>query len=228
MTDLLADSAASAGDGAGRPGRVLRGDPIACALGVLAGLLYNSWPLGFVLDPRAMRGTYLSVLEIPGRPHAQVFVACDLAAGLMAVVAGLLLLRDPLVAAGLAMFGIGNVLEGCIPIEASCSASVSACGSAPGQALAPHALASILSFAGLVLALWSLRHHSRRMSAVLVLVAGCALFLGVSVVADRWVTVSQISFLVACGVALGAVPLARASSGRDPAPRGRAASRRTR
>jgi hypothetical protein len=181
-------------------------------LGVLAGVLYNSWPLGFVLDRRALGGTYLSVLEMPGRPYEELFVGCDVAAGAMAVIAGVLLLRHPPVAAGLVMFGIGNVLEASIPIETSCATSVAACGSAPGDLLEPHTVASILSVAGLVLALWSLRNHSRWMQTVIALVAVTALFLLVSVLADRWVTVSQISFLVGCGVALGAVPLAGALS----------------
>jgi hypothetical protein len=203
--------------------RAGRGEAIACLLGVLAGVLYNSWPLGFVLDRPALGGTYLSVLEMPGRPYADLFVGCDLAAGAMAVVAGVLLLRHPAVAAGLVMFGIGNVLEASIPIETSCASSVAACGGAAGQVLEPHSLASVLSVAGLVLALWSLRNHSRWMQAVVLSVAVTALFLLVSVLADRWVTVSQISFLVACGVALGAVPLAPLLS-RSGSPRRRSAA----
>lgn len=208
MTDLVAGPAAGAGGGVPTAGRTTRGERIACVLGLLTGLLYNSWPLAFVLDPRALRGAYFSVLEMPGRPHAHVFVACDLAAGALAVVAGLLLLRHPLVAAGLVMFGIGNVLEGTIPIQASCATSVASCGIAPGQVLAPHTVASVLSVAGLALALWSLRGRGRWMFAVTTLVAVTALFLLVSVVTARWVSVSQMSFLAGCGVALGAVPLA--------------------
>ena len=206
-------------------GRAGRGEPIAAVLGLLAGLLYNSWLLGLLLDPGALRGAYLSVLEMPGRPHAQVFVACDLAAGVMAVVTGLLLLRRPLAAGGLVMFGIGNVLEGTIPIEASCATSVASCGTGPAQVLAPHTLATLLSVAGLVLALWSLRRHSRWMRAVILLVAVTALFLLVSVLTARWVSVSQMAFLVGCGVALGAVPLAReAPVGAVKDPEGRALS----
>jgi hypothetical protein len=182
---------------------------VAGVLGLMAGVLYNSWPLGFVLDPGALGGTYISVLEVPGRPHAHVFVACDLAAGALAVLAGLLKRRHPPVAAGLVMFGIGNMLEATIPIEASCTHSVASCGIGPGQLLAPHDLAGIVSAAGLVLALWSLRGHSRWMRAVIALGVVTGLFLGVSLLVDRWVTVSQISFLVGCGVALSAVPLAR-------------------
>lgn len=186
----------------------VRDERVAGVLGVLAGLLYNIWPLGFVLDRPALRETYISVLEVPGRPHAHFFVVCDVAAGAMALLAGLLLRRHPLVAAGLVMFGIGNVLEAAIPIDASCAVSVTSCGFAPGQVLAPHDLASILSAAGLVVALWSLRDHSSWLRAVIALGVTTGLFMGLSVVVGRWVMVSQSLFLLACGVALGAVSLA--------------------
>ena len=194
----------------GVPGR---GERIAGVLGVLAGILYNSWPLGFVLDRSALRGTYISVLEISGRPHAGLFVACDLAAGASSLLAGLLLRRHPLVAAGLVMFGIGNLVEAGIPIQASCATSVASCGIAPRQVLAPHDLAGLLSAAGLVLALWSLRDHSRWMRAVIALGVAVGLFLAVSVVVVRWVTVSQATFLLGCGVALAAVTLAAPDHG---------------
>lgn len=177
----------------------------AGAIGLLAGILYNAWPLGFVLDARAMHGAYLSVLEVPGRPHAWVFVACDLAAGALAVLAGLLVRRHRL-AAGLVVFGIGNVLEASIPIKASCVGSVAACGVGPAQVLSPHDLAGLVSIAGLMLALWSAHDRGRWMHVVIGLWVASGLFLGVSLLAARWVTVSQVTFLVACGVAVSAVP----------------------
>jgi hypothetical protein len=214
MTDLGFGAAADEGSGALGMGCGGRRESIACVLGLLAGFLYNSWALGFVLDRPALRGTYISVLEEPGRPHAGFFVACDLAAGAIAVAAGLLVLRHALVTAGTVMFGIGTVLDGCIPIEASCSSSVASCGTGLAQVLAPHTLASCLSAAGLGLALWSLRRHSRWMCAVIALFAVSALFLLVSVLTARWVTISQMSFLVGCGVTLGAAPAACVSSWR--------------
>jgi hypothetical protein len=192
-----------------------RREGIACALGALAGLLFNSWPLGFVLDRSALHGTYLSVLEMPGRPYADLFVACDLAAGALAVVAALLLLHRPRVAAGLGMFGVGNMWGASIPLNASCAVSVASCGAAPGQLLEPHTLASILSAAGLALALWSLWRHSGWMRAVTVSAAFAALFLLVSVLTARSVIESQALFLIACGVILAVVPPASSS----PAPK---------
>ena len=193
--------------------RSARAERSALALGVVAAVVYNSWPLGFWLDRAGMRGTYVSVLEVPGRRDAHLFVTCDVLAGLLAVVAGLLLRRSRGPAAwgpaawGLVIFGVGNVLEASIPIDATCAVSVASCGTGPGAMFAPHDIASLISLAGLAIALWSLREHSRWMQAVIGLWILTGLFMVISVVVVRWVTVSQTSFIVACGVALAAVPL---------------------
>lgn len=198
--------------------RSARAERTALALGALAAVVYNSWPLGFWLDRAGMRGTYISVLEIPGRPDAHLFVTCDILAGLLAIVAGVLLRCSPqpvgwgLVAWGLVVFGIGNILEASIPIDATCAVSVASCGTGAGAMFAPHDVASLISLAGLALALWTLRDHSHWMRAVIGLWVVTGLFMVTSVVVVRWVTVSQASFIVGCGVALAAVPLAMVRS----------------
>lgn len=229
MSEVLADGAADPAVHAPALGRAGR---VAAVLGGLAGVLYNAWPLGFLLDPQALPGNYISVLEVPARPHEHFFVACDLLAGLTATVVGLLLGRDPrtalgpvrpglvragLVRAGLVLFGVGNMLEASIPIEGGCARSVAACGTGPHAVLAPHDLASIVSIAGLALALWSVRDQVPWMRPLIVVWAASGLFMVASVTLVFWVTVSQAAFLVACGVALGAVPLA-ALSDRSAAP----------
>jgi len=195
--------------------RSARAARTALVLGVVAAVVYNSWPLGFWLDRPGMRGTYISVLEIPGRPDAHLFVTCDVLAGLLAITAGVLLRRShQLVAVGLIVFGVGNILEASIPIDATCAASVASCGTGAGAMFAPHDVASLISLAGLAIALWVLRDHSVWMRAVIALWVVTGLFMVVSVVVVRWVTVSQASFIVGCGVALAAVPLAMRAPGR--------------
>lgn len=211
VTDAVARSA---GAGVLEVERVRRGR-VACVLGGLAGLLFNAWPLGFVLDRPALHGTYLSVLETPGRPYADLFVACDLAAGALAALGGLALLHRPLVATGLGMFGAGTMWGAFDPISASCATSVAACGARPGQLLDPHTVASVLSSAGLVLAVCSLWQHSRWMRAVILSAAFTALFLLISVLTARCVLASQVLFLIACGVLLAAVPPAGSSRSRS-------------
>jgi len=178
------------------------------ALSLFAGALYNVWPLGFLLDPDALRGTYISALEVRSHPHAHLFVLGDVLAGLLTVAAGWLLRRHRLAGAGLVLFGLGNILEASIAIEGDCARSVAACGIGPSAVLAPHDLASIVSIAGLVLALWAVRDRGRWMRAVIAVWAASGLFMVASVTFVFWVTVSQASFLVACGIALAAVPFA--------------------
>ena len=180
----------------------------AALLALLSGVLYNTWPLGFVLDPGALHGTYVSVLEAPGRPHAHVFVACDLLAGVTAVLAGWMLRRYPLVAIALVVFGVGTVLEAALPIDPSCATSVASCGIAPEQVLAPHDVASLVSALGLVIGLWSLHDHSQWLRLVIALGVLAGLFMVVSVVVVRWLMLSQAALLVMCGVSAYAVALA--------------------
>lgn len=181
---------------------------LATALAAVAAVLYNAWLLGFALDPDGLHGSYVSVLEAPGHPHAEVFVVCDIVTGVAAVLAGLMLRRRrELAGDGLVVFGVGNVLEATIPISARCAASVAACGTGLGQVLAPHDLASVVSVLGLMLALASVRHVGRMRTVIGVWVVA-ALFMVFSVVADTLVIPAQAVFLGACGMALVAVPLA--------------------
>jgi hypothetical protein len=180
----------------------------ALALAALAAVLYNAWLLGFALDPDGLHGRYVSVLEAPGHPHAEVFVVCDIVTGVAAVLAGLLLRRQrELAGVGLVVFGVGNVLEATIPISSRCAASVAACGTGLGQVLAPHDIASIVSVLGLALALASVRHVAG-MRAIVAIWAAAGLFMVFSVVTDALVIAAQAVFLGACGLALVAVPLA--------------------
>jgi|GEM_PF-6593790 len=210
VTDAVLPPDAAAAAGASSPAAVAVGHGrTAVLLAIMAGVLYNAWPLGFRLDPAALHGTYVSVLEVPTRPYAHLFVTCDVLAGVLAVAAGILLRRaHPLVGVGLIVFGIGNVLEASIPIAAACAASVASCGIALDQVLAPHDVASIVSVVGLLLALWGVRERGRWMRALIALWAICGLFMVSTVVTDRLVTLSQACFLTACGIVLAAVPLA--------------------
>ncbi|MDH2413795.1 hypothetical protein [Nocardioides sp. CER19] len=204
MTDAAARTAGAGIRGVDR----VRRQWLACVLGALAGLLFNSWPLGFAVDRPALDGTYFSVLEMSGRPYAHVFVACDLAAGVLAVLAGLLLLNRPFVASGLVMFGVGNVWGALVPINGSCATSVVSCGAAPAQLLEPHTLASTLSVIGLALAASSLWRRGRWMRAVILSCALASLLLPISVMTAHGVTGSQVLFMTACGAMLAAVPCA--------------------
>lgn len=179
------------------------------ALACAAALLYNVWPLGFWLDPSALHGTYVSVLEVPGHPYAHLFMACDLATGLTALVAGFLLCRrHTLAGLGFMVFGVGTIAEGMIPIAPDCATSVASCGIDLGQVIAPHDIASIASALSLALSVLAVRNGTRWMPFVTAAWIASGLFLVGSIVVERFTMASQAAFLVACGVALIGVPIA--------------------
>lgn len=198
----------------------------AAALAWMAAVLYNVWPLGFWLDPQALHRTYVSVLEVPGRPHAHLFAACDLAAGAFAAVAGLLLGRRAALAGhGLLVFGLGTVAEALMPIAPDCAASVAACGIDLGQVLAPHDIASIVSALGLAVSVLAIRRRTGWSSYVTGLWIAAGLFLVASIVIGRFTMSSQALFLLACGMALVVVPLLSGPDTVAPCPPGSSETR---
>ena len=62
-------------------------------LGVIAGLLYSSWPLGYILNPSVGRHDLASELEAANQPHHLVFVVMDVLSGLVITLACLLQLK---------------------------------------------------------------------------------------------------------------------------------------
>lgn len=172
-------------------------------------MLYNVWPLGFWLDPSALHGTYVSVLEVPGHPYAHLFMACDLATGVTAFLAGMVLRRRHLMAGlGFVVFGLGTIAEGAIPIAPDCATSVRSCGIDLGQVIAPHDIASIASALSLALSVLAARNLTRWMPFLAGAWIASGLFLVGSIVVERFTMSSQASFLVACGLALIGVPIA--------------------
>ena len=178
-------------------------------LAAVAAALYNVWPLGFWLDPSALDGTYVSVLEVPGHPYAHLFMACDLATGITAALAGLALhRRHALAGVGFVIFGLGTIAEGAIPIAPDCAESVASCGINLGQVIAPHDIASIAAALSLAISVLAVRRHTRWMPYLAAFWIAAGLFLVASIVVERFTMASQATFLVACGLALVAVPVA--------------------
>lgn len=58
-------------------------------LSVVVALFYNSWPLGYVLDPSVEMHALASQLEAPHHPYSWLFVALDVITGLALVAVGL-------------------------------------------------------------------------------------------------------------------------------------------
>jgi hypothetical protein len=100
---------------------------------ICAALLYCSWPLGFVLNPHAMRSGLASELGAFGQPYNWVFIGGDVLSGMLLVLAaGLLLhvyrLRGParLAVILLAVYGVCGALDAALPMR--CLPSQEVCG----------------------------------------------------------------------------------------------------
>ena len=111
-----------------------RGARWSIAIGVLAGLCYCSWPLGYILNPTTTRVGLASDLAATGQPHRVVFVALDCVTGVVSVAIALAIgtrrRRSPrrsvrLALGGLAAFGLLTAVDALVPIR--CGAALSAC-----------------------------------------------------------------------------------------------------
>src|ERR1035438_10193992 len=127
---------------------------LVIVLSVLAALLYNFWLFGFILDPGLLKNSYASILEVPGKPYAWLFTITDILAGILAVLAGLLIsrlikLHNRKILAGYIIFGVATFIDAIIPISSRCESSISACGISPEQVLSLHDIASLVAAFGL-------------------------------------------------------------------------------
>jgi hypothetical protein len=164
---------------------------IAFWLAMLAGLLYSSWPLGYILNPATAHSALASEFEAAHQPYNWLFVLLDVACGVTMLALGLLqwrratktLLRVSI--AAYATFAALVVVAALAPYN--CNSLDTRCMLAPhSPLLLIHGLASTVSIVALFACLLSiamtLRGQLRSLAGVIVW------FLGLS-----W---------VACGIAL--------------------------
>ncbi len=105
----------------------------AALITACSALLYCSWPLGFVLNPLAMRSGLASELGAFGQPYNWVFIVGDVASGLLLVVAAAVLLRlyrlrgsSRIALVLLAVYGLCGAADAALPMR--CLPSLQVCG----------------------------------------------------------------------------------------------------
>jgi len=106
-------------------------------LGCLAGILYSSWPLGYLLNPGVNQSALASALEAIHQPYNWVFIAGDASSGLLIILICWLLWRYyrsakqrlflKLVLVNVTVFALGTIAgallpERCLPGQAGCLA----------------------------------------------------------------------------------------------------------
>jgi hypothetical protein len=155
---------------------------------VVAGVCYSTWVLGPVLNPAVdPAATVASELAATDQPWSWVFRAGDISAGVLALAAGLVLVRRtrgwPRVAwIGAAVFGLATVLDAALT-PLSCAPSVDpGCPSLTSDELAePHSWTSSFAIAGALASLVALS-VANRVRAPRYAVLGAALaVLGIAV-----------------------------------------------
>jgi len=137
-------------------------EKIVIILSVAAGILYSSWPLGYVLNPKVARTSLASGLEAPHQPYNWVFVGADVTSSLLAIAACVLLWhtyqkaarRKPILAGLLCtiLFAIGTMMAALLPEH--CVPNLMVCPSPlQDRFLLVHGAFSILGSVGLFVAL---------------------------------------------------------------------------
>jgi uncharacterized protein DUF998 len=58
-------------------------------IAILAGLVYSSWPLGFILNPSVAHHSFASEFEAAHQPYNWLFIALDILSGLLMLVSGI-------------------------------------------------------------------------------------------------------------------------------------------
>jgi hypothetical protein len=128
-------------------------------IGVIAAILYSSWPLGYLLNPVAAHTAFASQLEEPGQPYSWLFVALDLisAAGLITVgVVQLARIKGTAIRLSIIsyiIFAALVIVAAVVP--STCDSATDSCQSALGSPLyIIHGLASIASPIALLVSLF--------------------------------------------------------------------------
>ncbi len=194
-------------------------------LTVIAGLLYASWPLGYWLNPVANRGL-ASDLEAVHQPYNWVFIAFDIASGILICVVTIWLLQRlrnaesrllTYAMLGFGIFGLLTAVDALLPLD--CISAV------VGQCRSPlhdpyfivHGIASIGSIGGLtlsILCVWwlamrdyqSAKHLRWLLHGALCVWFGFGIFTFWLIMLSRSSTLAQHVFILLCSVWTVALP----------------------
>ena len=198
--------------------------PKFLALASLSGLLYASWPLGYLLNPITNRGL-VSNLEGLGQPYNWLFITLDIISGVAVCVvarwlwqstAGKRTMVATTAVGSYALFGLLTAIDALIPVD--CAADQGQCGNVINHPLVIwHGLISLASIGFLTLSLviiwWQ---FSRRPASPTVVRYGLhsavaiwfffGIVTAILVGLNRSSALSQHSFIIACSLWTGIFP----------------------
>jgi hypothetical protein len=189
-------------------------------LSVLAGIIYNSWIVGYWLNPFVARNDLASELEAFHQPYNWLFISGDVVSSLLMIFVAVWLWRwvlktsrSKMIVAALCnsvLFAVGTIFDALVPLK--CDPTAQVC---PALIHSPitvvHGLFSILAsvclFVAIVL-LWWLQKRSRVMVALMVGYAFFGIFSIISLVTpgqDSW---AQHYSLILDGICISIIPYA--------------------
>lgn len=127
-------------------------------LGIIAALVYSSWPLGYILNPAAAHNAFASQLEASGQPYNWLFIGLDILSGACLLICGILQwikskgFITKLSIFSYAVFAVLVILAAIIPFN--CNSAASMCLDVThSPLLIVHGLASTVSVAALLLSI---------------------------------------------------------------------------
>lgn len=187
-------------------------------MAILAGILYNSWPLGFFLNPRvSLGGGLASELEGLNQPYNWFFVLLDIVAGALVLAVVIMLWRkhisrfNKLALISFALFGFFTILDALLPMP--CAPSIAYCASWTHEPLLVlHGIADIggavfLFVAALIV--WHLRRVHHGVVVMRILLTGWAVVGLLSLYFFFMPGPSYLSqdyYLLLCGIWVGVMP----------------------
>jgi hypothetical protein len=187
-------------------------------LSTLSGIIYNSWIVGYWLNPLVARNDLASELEALHQPYNWFFVLCDIICSSMAIGVAYVLWRPLrrvkrtrlLMAAllNVVLFAAGTIFDALVPLH--CDPSAQVCPALIHDPLViVHGLFSILASACLFITMALLWWLNRRSHLMNLIVVGYILFGVFSVISlitpnqDSW---AQHYSLIFDGVCLAIIP----------------------
>jgi hypothetical protein len=186
-------------------------------LSLIAGIIYNSWPLGFILNPAVAHHGLASELAARGQPYHWLFVYGDVFSSLlMLLVAGRILaynkpFNDKLAVvslSGIALFCVMASIAALCPVQ--CVSALRQCPSFTHNPITLlHAIASIMVGFGLLIALtalWLKQRHDRFLTAQFLIYFLFGSYAFMTLFLPGKDILAQNVFIALCSICLAAYP----------------------
>jgi hypothetical protein len=186
-------------------------------LASLAGILYSSWPLGYILNPTINRNQLASALEAIHQPYNWVFIGGDVSSSLLMILICWWLWRHyhrqkhraflGFVLINVIIFGLGTILdtllpEHCLPTAVTCPSWQH------DHLLLAHGVFSILASVCLFLALLIIwwRNRTPLLNALMVGYSAFGLLSLYEALNPTQGNFSQHYYITLCSIGMAAIP----------------------